>query len=212
MKLCSWWCLPLAQAYDWLPQNHMAAFNITPSQHRNCVMLWICLSLFSGQNCNQKISQEEIKVNFHFLGIIINAMTILEKASRPQQMTWWSKFGEKKEREDSYYPYVKSEETSVGNGDKPLLPDYSNVSEKHFTYGNTCLNLAGFIPRTHPLCKLNTDVQERTKVLLGLKCLPYWLCVLTHLPSAGYSCTAGCWRKNGEVRHSDLHLKLQRAI
>lgn len=101
----------------------------------------------------------------------------------------------------------------MGNGDKPLLPDYSNVSEKHFTYGNTCLNLAGFIPRTRLLCKLNTDIQERRKVLLGLKYLLYCLCVLSHLSHpAGYSSTAGCWRKNGEVRHRNLHLKLQRAI
>lgn len=122
----------------------------------------------------------------------------------------------KEEREDgyypSYYPFIKTEETSVGNGDKPLLPDYSNVSEKHFTYGNTCLNLAGFTPSTCNFCKLNTDIQERTKALLGLKCLPYCLCVLPPLSPAGYSSTAGCWKKNGEVRHSNLQLKLQRAI
>lgn len=100
----------------------------------------------------------------------------------------------------------------MGNGDKPLLPDYSNVSEKHFTYGNTCLNLAWFTPRTCLLCKLNTDIQERTEVLLGLKCLPYCLCALSHLPPAGHSSTADCWRKNGEVRHSNLQLKLQRTI
>lgn len=83
-------------------------------------------------------------MNFPFLGAIINAITILENVPRSQQMKSWSKFGGKKEREDSYYPYAKPKETSVGNGDKPLLPDYSNVSAKHFTYGNTCLNLAGF--------------------------------------------------------------------
>lgn len=151
-------------------------------------------------------------MNFPFLGVSINAITILEKAPRSQQMKWWSKFGGKKEGEGSYYPYAKTEETSVGNGDKPLLPDYSNVSEKHFTYGNTCLNLAGFTPRTRLLWKLNAEIQERTKVLLGLKCLPHCLCVLSHLALAGYSSTAGCWRKNGGVRHSNLQLKLQRAI
>lgn len=124
----------------------------------------------------------------------------------------WGKERKRRWLLSSYYPYVKTEETSVGNGDKAILPDYSNVSENHFTYSNTCLNLAWFTPRTCLLCKLNTDIRERTKVLLGLKCLPYCLYALSHLPPAGHSSTAGCWRKNGEVRHSNLQLKLQRTI
>lgn len=57
----------------------------------------------------------------------------------------------------------------MGTGDKPLLTAYSNVSEKHFTYGNTCLNLGGFTLRAHFLYKLKTESQERKKILLGLQ-------------------------------------------
>lgn len=61
------------------------------------------------------------------------------------------------EREESYYPYAKTEETSVRTGDKPLVTAYSNVSEKYFIYGNICLNLGGFTPRTRFLHKLKTE-------------------------------------------------------
>lgn len=64
----------------------------------------------------------------------------------------------------------------MGTGDKPLLTAYSNVSEKHFTHGNTCLNLAEFTLRTHFLYKLKSGSQEKKKtsraesVFLSLVC------------------------------------------
>lgn len=177
MKPCSWWCLPLAQADEWLPQNHMAAFSINPSKHRNYIMLWICLSLFSVQNCNQKI-----KVNFRFLRANIKTTIILEKALRSHRITWWSKFGRKKERKkESYYPYAKPEETSVGTGDKPLLTAYLNVSEKHFTYGNTCLRLGGFTLRTRFLYKLKTESEGGKKNTTGAANAFLTGCVFFHL-------------------------------
>lgn len=114
-------------------------------------------------------------MNFRFLRADINTTIIPEKAPKSHQIKRWSKFGGKK-REYSYYPYAKTEETSVGTGDKPLLTTYSNISEKHFTYGNTCLNLGGFTLRTHFLYKLKTESQERKKVLQGLQ-LPSLLLV-----------------------------------
>lgn len=120
-------------------------------------------------------------MNFRFLRVSINTTIIPEKAPRSHQIKWWSKFGGKKEREESYYPYAKTEETSVGTGDKTLLTAYSNVSEKHFTYGNTCLNLGGFTPRTRFLYKLKPESQEREKILLGLQVPSFLLCVLSHL-------------------------------
>lgn len=45
-------------------------------------------------------------------------------------------------------------------GDKPLLIAYSNLSEKHFTYGNASLNFGGFTRRICFLYKLKTESQE----------------------------------------------------
>lgn len=104
----------------------------------------------------------------------------------------------------------------MGTGDKPLLTAYSNISEKHFIYGNTSLNLGGFTPRTHFLHKLKTEIQERKKVLQGLQLpslllvcsftsgrlpLHCWL-LLERLEKSG---TATCsWSFKQQFRHDNI--------
>lgn len=75
----------------------------------------------------------------------------------------------------------------MGTGDKPLVTAYSNVSEKYFTYGNICLNLGGFTPRTHFLHKLKTKKNSRVaSAFLAAS-------VFFHIwPLAGYCSAAGC--------------------
>lgn len=76
---------------------------------------------------------------------------------------------------------------SVGTGDKPLVTAYSNVSEKYFTYGNICLNLGGFTPRTHFLHKLKTE-KKTSRVASALLAAS----VFFHIWSlAGYCSAAG---------------------